>query len=89
MSKLESASSRYSLYLCVCVCVCVCVCFNFHSKQRAWKCSAQIWPKIDLGLEIQKMSQCRNKNQHPRDNVYANFQAKLTTSTFRRKFAQK
>ena len=28
------------------------------------------------------MSQCRNKNQHPRDNLYADCQAKQTTSTF-------
>ena len=38
----------------VSVSVCLCVCSNFQSKQRALTSSAQIWPKMDLGLEIQK-----------------------------------
>ena len=38
----------------MCVCVCVCVSSNFQAKQIASTFSAQICPKMDLGLEIQK-----------------------------------
>ena len=60
MSKKESASSRdfvcvrACMHACVCVCVCVCVSLNFQSKQRALTFSSQIWPKMDLWLDIQK-----------------------------------
>ena len=58
MSKKESASSREFVCvrpcMCVCVCVCVCVSLNFQSKQRALTFSSQIWPKMDLWLDIQK-----------------------------------
>ena len=39
--------------LCVYVCVCVCVCANFQVKQTSLTFSAQIYPKMDLGLAIQ------------------------------------
>ena len=46
------------VHACVCVCVCVCVfvwvCSSFQSKQRAF--SAQIYPKMDFGLEIQEIN---------------------------------
>ena len=47
--------------MCVCMCVCVSVCVGvcvcvcqFQAKQRASTFSAQIFPKLDLGLKIQK-----------------------------------
>ena len=40
----------------------MCVCDSFQVKQTALTFSAQIFPKMDLGLAIQKTSQ--NKNQH-------------------------
>ena len=46
MLKISSVS--------VYVCVCVCVSSNFQAKQIASTFSAQICPKMDLGLEIQK-----------------------------------
>ena len=58
-------------------CVCVCVCASFQGKQRALTFSAQICPKTDLVLEIQK-----TKNQHPRDTLCVNFQTKRTALTF-------
>ena len=42
------------MYVCACVCVCVCVCVKFQAKEAASTFSAQIFPKMDLGLEIQK-----------------------------------
>ena len=42
------------VYVFLCVCGCVCVCANFQAKQRASTFSAQIFPKLDLGLKIQK-----------------------------------
>ena len=55
----------------------VCVCASFQGKQRALTFSAQICPKTDLVLEIQK-----TKNQHPRDTLCVNFQTKRTALTF-------
>ena len=46
ISKWELTSSRY--------CVRMCVCANFQTKQTALTFSAQICPKMDLGLAIQK-----------------------------------
>ena len=40
--------------VCVCVCVCACVCANFQAKQIALTFLDQIFPKMDLRLEIQK-----------------------------------
>ena len=34
--------------------MCMCVCANFQAKQTALTFSAQICPKMDLGLAIQK-----------------------------------
>ena len=59
----------------------MCVCANFQVKQTALTFSAQICPKMDLGLAIQK-NYCRNKNQHPRYTMCANFQSKWTTLNF-------
>ena len=32
----------------------MCVCATFQAKQTAWTFSAQICPKVDLGLAIKK-----------------------------------
>ena len=42
--------------VCVCVClyVCVCMCANFQAKETALTFLAQVFPKMDLWLEIQK-----------------------------------
>ena len=40
--------------MCVSVCVCVCVCVSFQAKQIALTFSDQIYPEMDLGVEIQK-----------------------------------
>ena len=59
------------------------MCTNFQAKQTALTFLAQICPKIDLGLEIQKtIGKCWNKNQHRQDAMCANFQEKWTTLTF-------
>ena len=34
--------------------MCACVCASFQAKQTALTLSAQIFPKVDLGLAIQK-----------------------------------
>ena len=47
LRKLISTSSRY--------CACVCVCASFQAKQTALTFSAQICPKVDLGLTVQKI----------------------------------
>ena len=57
------------------------MCVNFQAKLTALTFSAQICPKMDLGLEFRKLM-CRNKNQHPRDTPYVDFQAKQTTFDF-------
>ena len=44
ISRKESTSSRY--------CVCMCVCASFQAKQTVLTFSAQIYPKVDLGLAI-------------------------------------
>ena len=36
------------------MCVCMCVCASFQAKQKAFTFSDQIYPKMDLGLEIRK-----------------------------------
>ena len=38
----------------LCVCMCVCMCASFQAKQTALTFSAQICPKMDLGLDIGK-----------------------------------
>ena len=66
---------------CVCVCVCVCVpIFNQNKQPRLFQTknkiiniiiltfSAQISPKMALGLEIQKTNGC-NKNHYPRGTL--------------------
>ena len=58
------------------------MCANFQAKQTTLTFQAQICPKMDLGLEIQKTNVGWNKNQHPQDTTCANFQAKQTTLTF-------
>ena len=45
------------------------VCANFQEKQTAFTFSAQIFPKMDLGLAVQKAV----NNQHPQYTMCANF----------------
>ena len=52
----------------------------FRQNRQLWLFLAQIRPKTDSRLEIQKTNV--NKNHHPGDTMYANFQAKPTTLTF-------
>ena len=63
----------------VSVSVCLCVCSNFQSKQRALTSSAQIWPKMDLGLEIQKTNVA----------IRISILEIICMPIFRQKFAQK
>ena len=60
----------------------MCVYANFQAKQTALTFSAEIWPKMDLGLAIHTENYCQNKNQHPRYTMYENFQSKRTTLYF-------
>ena len=74
--------------MCMCMCMCVWVCvrvrvsvFQFQIKTKGiWllqlKCKQN-------GFRVGNSEKYfRNKNQRPRDNLYANFQAKQKASTF-------
>ena len=56
------------------------MCTNFRAKQTTLTILAQIFPKLDLGEETQKLT-CNN-NQHRQDAMCATFQEKRTTLTF-------
>ena len=58
------------------------MCANFQEKQTTLNFVTKIYPKIDLGLEIQKQNKNQNKNRHPGDSVCANFPAKRIFFTF-------
>ena len=48
------------------------------------------WPKNEFRVGVSESScSCRNKNQHPRDTMFANFQTKQTTLTFSTKTCPK
>ena len=73
MSEELSASSRYHVW-------------QFSDKTDNFKFFAKNLPKN--GFRVGNAgNQCRNKNQHPRHTICANFQEKKTT--FRTKFVQK
>ena len=73
MSEELSASSRYHVW-------------QFSDKTNNFKFFAKNLPKN--GFRVGNAgNQCRNKNQHPRHTICANFQEKKTT--FRTKFVQK
>ena len=62
------------------------MCDNFQAKRTTLNFLPKICPKMDFRVG-NAGNQCRNKNQHPRHTICANFQEKKTT--FRTKFVQK
>ena len=60
----------------------MCVCASFQAKQTALTFSAEICPKLDLGLAIHSENYSRNKNQNPWYTMCDNFQSKWTTLYF-------
>ena len=62
------------------------MCDNFQTKRTTLNFLPKICPKMDFRVG-NAGNQCRNKNQHPRHTICANFQEKKTT--FRTKFVQK
>ena len=72
------------VHVCVCVCVCVCV---FQLPVRIWHIFKSFYffssSLTKNGFKVENSEKySRNNNQHPRENLHANFQAKQTTSTF-------
>ena len=67
MSEKESVSSRY--FVC-----------QFSSKTKNFEFFVPNLPKNEFRVGNSE-NQCRNKNQHPRDTMFADFQAKQTTLT--------
>ena len=72
------------VFVCVFVHVCVCACFNFQSEFDFFKSFYFFSSNLTKnGFKVENSEKyCRNNNQHPQDNLYANIQAKQTTSTF-------
>ena len=80
--KIEKINVGIKINILAILCVSI-----FRQKRQLWLFLAQIRPKIDLGLEIQKTNVI--KNHHPGDTMCDNFQTKQTTLTFSAQFRPK
>ena len=83
-SGFETQKTNFGMRISILKILCMPI---FRQKQSNLISLAQIYPKVDLGLETEKIK-VQIWNLHLQDTICANYQLKWTTLIFRPKFGE-